>query len=189
MFMAEGHSISFPSCFWDWSWKPRMLPFLSKDTYRGFCHLNVTSLLILMPLTEWYRFSLVIKYQIMVHTLNVIYAFNAWLLQGEHKHLNAFMSRGPVLKRLREKIMQFSRVYLFVQGTVKAQRARNVRTKTYTMCSRSSLLEAFEFFWFSLSAVLSLTPLEWAIVEEMVYAVHQPFLARWLLHCLELLRW
>lgn len=190
MFMAEGHSISFPSCFWDWSWKTRVLPFFSKDTYGGFCHLTVTSLLIWMPLTEWYRFSLLIKYQIIVHALNVIYAFNAWWFQGEHKHLNAFMCLHPVLKRWKEKIMQSLRIYLFVQCIVKVRRAGNVRTKTYTICLWSSLLEAFEpFSWFSLPAVLRLTPLEWAIVEETVYTMHQLFLALQLLHWLELLRW
>ena len=39
----------------------------------------------------------------MVHALNDIYAFNTWLFYGERKHLNAFMSLGPILKTWREK--------------------------------------------------------------------------------------
>lgn len=62
---------------------------------------------------------------------------------------------------------------VFVDGIVKAQRAVNVRTKTYTICFWSSLQEASElFFWFSLPAVLRLTPLEWVMVEKKVMYGH-----------------
>lgn len=109
----------------------------------------------------------------MVHDLNVIHTFNAWWFQEEHKQLNAFLSLDPVLKRWREKNMQFQRMYLFFQGIVKAWRAGNVRTKSYTICFWSSLQEAFElFFLFSLPAVLRLTPLEWVMLEKMVIYNH-----------------
>lgn len=138
-------------------------------------------------MTGWYRLSLAIKYQIMAHAFSISYAFNVWGFQGEPNHLSAFTSLGSVLKDEGGNCTALND--MFVQGIVKAQRAENIITNSYTKYLWPSLLQVFELTLYFPSAILSLTPLERAVVEGPVCTTHQPLLTLQPLRCLQLLGW